>query len=110
MRSFYVEILQKCSLEFDRLQQHLEQKKKKQQQQHCAEIERYLITVPLQWLHISHIGISAKVSSPVLLGILFWRVMTVETAHLKREKEKLPNYYYYSIQPAHAILRNLVMQ
>lgn len=28
MRSFYVEILPKCSLEFDRLQQHLEQKKK----------------------------------------------------------------------------------
>ena len=68
MRSFYVEILPKCYLKFDRLQQHLEQKK---QQQQCAEIERYLITVPLQWLHISHMGISANVGSLVVLGILF---------------------------------------
>lgn len=70
MRSFYVEILPKCYLKFDRLQQHLKQKKKKQRQ-HFAEIERYLITVPLQWLHISHMGISANVGSLVVLGILF---------------------------------------
>ena len=73
-------------------------------------MERHLITVPLQWLHISHIGISAKVSSPLVMGILFWRVMTVDTAHLKREREKLHNYYYSIHEPAHAILRNLVMQ
>lgn len=42
-------------------------------------------TVPLQWLHMSHIGISAKVASPVVLGILFWRVITVDTAHLEQK-------------------------
>ena len=58
-------------------------------------IQVFSPTVPLQWLHMSHIGIRANVGSPVVLGILFWRVIIVETAHLwckaavrNNEKEK----------------------
>ena len=43
------------------------------------------LTVPLQWLHMSHIGITARVGSPVVLGILFCRVVTVDTAHLEKQ-------------------------
>lgn len=59
-------------------------------------------TVPLLWLHISHIGISASVGSPVVLGILFWRVITVETAHLRCTKRERrfdnfnPSHYYWN--------------
>ena len=58
--------------------------------------------MPLLWLHISHIGISASVGSPVVLGILFWRVITVETAHLRCTKRERrfdnfnPSHYYWN--------------
>ena len=48
-------------------------------------------TQPLLWLHMSHRGISAVSTSPVsVFGIWFWRVMTVDTAHLNTHQ---PRYH-----------------
>ena len=43
-------------------------------------------THPFLWLHMSHNGINAVSTSSVsVLGIWFWRVITVDTAHLNTQ-------------------------
>lgn len=47
----------------------------------------FSLTVPFVWLHMSHNGISALIKvSPLSEGIVFWRVIIVDTAQLKKKK------------------------
>jgi len=64
-----------------------------------------MLTLPLLWLHMSHIGIRAlSIVLPSLEGTKFCRVITVDTAQLQAKQEFLLSFIEHQISNNYIIL------
>lgn len=64
----------------------------------------WMLTLPLMWLHMSHMGIRAlSMVLPSLEGTKFCRVITVDTAQLQAKQEFLLSFIEHQINNNHII-------